>query len=79
MHAVLTDMVGRVAGDEEWHEVELHNGCSKNDNHVTDLDTRKIRGGVFDKKYVLSSRVRTGRIIKNHFLPSTIHDQSRAS
>eukprot|EP00493_Phyllostaurus_siculus_P027068 UN27414 len=63
--------VGCVAGDEESYEVfadlfdpiieERHNGFSKNDKHVTDLDTRKIRGGVFDEKYVLSSRVRTGR------------------
>jgi len=71
--------VGCVAGDEESYEVfadlfdpiieERHNGFSKKDNHVTDLDTRKIRGGVFDEKYVLSSRVRTGRSIKGHSLP----------
>jgi len=71
--------VGIVAGDEESYEVfadifdpiiaDRHNGFGKNDTHVTDLDFKKIRGGVFDEKYVLSSRVRTGRSIKGHSLP----------
>jgi len=71
--------VGIVAGDEESYDVfadlmdpiisERHNGFGKNDVHVTDLDSSKIKGGVFDEKYVLSSRVRTGRSIKGHCLP----------
>lgn len=71
--------VGAVAGDEESYTVfadlfdpiiaDRHNGFGKNDTHVTDLDSRKIRGGIFDEKYVLSSRVRTGRSIKDHSLP----------
>eukprot|EP00493_Phyllostaurus_siculus_P026246 UN26591 len=50
-HGIAT--VGCVAGDEESYEVfadlfdpiieDRHNGFSKNDDHVTDLDTRKIR------------------------------------
>jgi len=71
--------VGVVAGDEESYTVfaelfdpiitERHNGFGKNDRHVTDLDASKIEGGVFDEKYVLSSRVRTGRSVKGHALP----------
>lgn len=71
--------VGVVAGDEESYEVfadlldpiieERHNGYKKTDMHVTDLDASKIKGGQLNEKYVLSSRVRTGRSIKNHSLP----------
>lgn len=71
--------VGVVAGDEESYEEfaelfdpiieERHNGFGKNDTHVTDLDASKIVGGKLDEKYVLSSRVRTGRSIKGHALP----------
>ena len=71
--------VGIVAGDEETYEVfaelfdpiieERHNGYKKTDNHVTDLDASKLKGGVFDENYVLSSRCRTGRSIKNYSLP----------
>jgi len=71
--------VGIVAGDEESYEVfaelfdpiieERHNGFGKYDTHKTDLDASKINGGIFDEKYVLSSRVRTGRSIKGHCLP----------
>ncbi len=48
---------------------ERHNGYKKTDNHVTDLDASKLKGGVFDENYVLSSRCRTGRSIKNYSLP----------
>lgn len=71
--------VGAVAGDEDSYKVfadlfdpiieDRHNGFGKNDKHHTDLDSKKIRGGIFDEKYVLSSRVRTGRSIKDHSLP----------
>jgi len=71
--------VGVVAGDEESYEVfadlfdpiieERHNGYKKTDTHKTDLDASKIKGGMLNENYVLSSRVRTGRSIKNHSLP----------
>merc|ERR1711887_417403 len=35
----------------------------------TDLNPDNLKGGVFDEKYVLSSRVRTGRSIKGIALP----------
>ncbi|NXS30186.1 KCRS kinase, partial [Pomatostomus ruficeps] len=72
--------VGMVAGDEESYEVfaEIfdrvvkvrHNGydpCTM--KHHTDLDASKITHGQFDERYVLSSRVRTGRSIRGLSLP----------
>ena len=71
--------VGVVAGDEECYSLladlmdpiieDRHNGFKKTDKHVTDLDASKIKGGMLDENYVLSSRVRTGRSIKGHCLP----------
>ncbi|CAD5124308.1 DgyrCDS12597 [Dimorphilus gyrociliatus] len=71
--------VGLVAGDEESYEVfgelfdkvidDRHNGYGPNRKHPTDLDSSKIRGGNLDPKYVLSSRVRTGRSIRGLTLP----------
>ncbi|XP_051972606.1 creatine kinase, mitochondrial 2a (sarcomeric) [Xyrauchen texanus] len=72
--------VGMVAGDEESYEVfaELfdpviknrHNGYDpKTMKHPTDLDASKITSGMFDERYVLSSRVRTGRSIRGLSLP----------
>uniref|UniRef100_A0A670YZP8 Creatine kinase U-type, mitochondrial n=1 Tax=Pseudonaja textilis TaxID=8673 RepID=A0A670YZP8_PSETE len=72
--------VGMVAGDEESYEVfaelfdpvieERHNGYNpRTMKHPTDLDARKIKGGHFDERYVLSSRVRTGRSIRGLSLP----------
>ncbi|XP_026862082.2 creatine kinase S-type, mitochondrial [Electrophorus electricus] len=72
--------VGMVAGDEESYEVfadifnpvikDRHNGYDpKIMKHPTDLDSSKITSGVFDDKYVLSSRVRTGRSIRGLMLP----------
>ncbi|XP_077988751.1 creatine kinase U-type, mitochondrial-like [Glandiceps talaboti] len=71
--------VGMVAGDEESYEVfadlfepvisDRHGGYGVNDKHPTDLDPSKIRGGMFDEKYVLSSRCRTGRCIRGLSLP----------
>ena len=71
--------VGAVAGDEESYDTfadlfdpiieERHNGFKKTDVHKTDLDSSKIRGGKFDERYVLSSRVRTGRSIRGYSLP----------
>ncbi|XP_012692007.1 creatine kinase U-type, mitochondrial-like [Clupea harengus] len=72
--------VGCVAGDEESYEVfadlfdpvikERHNGYDPQTmTHTTDLDASKIRSGMFDERYVLSSRVRTGRSIRGLSLP----------
>ncbi|KAI0214334.1 Creatine kinase S-type, mitochondrial [Lamellibrachia satsuma] len=74
-----SEPVGLVAGDEDSYEVfaEMfdaiisykHGGFKPSDKHLTDLDPSKIRGGVFDEKYVVSSRVRTGRNIRGLCLP----------
>ncbi len=72
--------VGCVAGDEETYGVfseffdkvisGRHNGYSKDDKHVTDLDYTKLTGGSdLDPAYVLSCRVRTGRSIRGLSLP----------
>merc|ERR1712168_992942 len=71
--------IGCVAGDEESYEVFAdlldpvidgrHNGCGKDAKHKTDLNPDNLKGGLFDEKYVLSSRVRTGRSIKGISLP----------
>ncbi|XP_024072990.1 creatine kinase S-type, mitochondrial isoform X1 [Terrapene carolina triunguis] len=72
--------VGMVAGDEESYEVfaEIfdpvikvrHNGYDPYVmKHHTDLDASKITQGQFDERYVLSSRVRTGRSIRGLSLP----------
>ncbi|XP_070571030.1 creatine kinase M-type-like [Ptychodera flava] len=71
--------VGMVAGDEESYDTfadifdpvieARHNGFKKNDKHKTDLNPDNLKGGTFDEKYVLSSRVRTGRSIRGYTLP----------
>ncbi|KAI1900430.1 hypothetical protein AGOR_G00049860 [Albula goreensis] len=72
--------VGMVAGDEESYEVfaelfdpvikDRHNGYDPRAmKHPTDLDSSKITSGMFDERYVLSSRVRTGRSIRGLSLP----------
>ncbi len=48
---------------------ERHGGYPKDAKHPTDLDHSKLKGGQFDEKYVLSSRVRTGRSIRGFSLP----------
>ena len=48
---------------------ERHGGYPKSAIHPTDLDSSKLKGGQFDEKYVLSSRVRTGRSIRGLSLP----------
>jgi len=72
--------VGCVAGDEESYEVfadlfdpvieARHNGFKKTDKHKTDMNPNNLKGGDnLDPKYVLSSRVRTGRSIRGLSLP----------
>ncbi|MED6257799.1 Creatine kinase U-type, mitochondrial [Ataeniobius toweri] len=49
---------------------ERHNGYDPNTmKHPTDLDSSKLHSGNFDDRYVLSSRVRTGRSIRGLSLP----------
>merc|ERR1712179_710365 len=49
---------------------DRHNGYSKSDKHKTDLNPDNLKGGTnMDPKYVLSSRVRTGRSIRGICLP----------
>lgn len=72
--------VGMVAGDEESYDVfadlfdpvieARHNGYKKTDMHKTDLDpTHLVGGDDLDPKYVLSSRIRTGRGVRGFCLP----------
>merc|ERR1712212_1011244 len=72
--------VGCVAGDEESYDVwadmfdpiisDRHNGYAKSDKHKTDSNPANLKGGEnMDPKYVLSSRVRTGRSIRGICLP----------
>ena len=56
---------------------ERHNGYGPDESHTTDLDASKIRGGVLDPKYVLSSRVRTGRSIRGLGLPPACNRAER--
>ncbi|KAK0153387.1 Creatine kinase U-type, mitochondrial [Merluccius polli] len=49
---------------------ERHNGYDcRTMTHPTDLDSSKLHSGLFDERYVLSSRVRTGRSIRGLSLP----------
>lgn len=71
--------VGCVAGDEESYAVfadlfdpvisKRHNGYGINDKHFSDIDSTKLIGGKMDPKYVISSRIRTGRNIRGFSLP----------
>jgi len=74
--------VGCVAGDEETYEYfkdfmdpiidQRHGGYGPNAKHKTDLNWQNLKGGDaadIDPKYVISSRVRTGRSIKGISLP----------
>jgi len=71
--------VGCVAGDEESYVTfkalfdpvidGRHGGYPPDKKHPTDMDWTKLQGGSLDDKYVLSSRVRTGRSIKGICLP----------
>merc|ERR1719247_2691776 len=81
--------VGMTAGDEESYEVfkELfdpviairHNGYKSDAKHPTDLDTSKLSSVSIDPtgKYVVSTRVRTGRSIRGLRLPPTCAKSER--
>jgi len=71
--------VGCVAGDEETYETfkdfmdpiidARHGGYAADAKHKTDLNWEALADAEFDSKYVLSSRVRTGRSIRGIALP----------
>jgi creatine kinase len=74
--------VGCVAGDEECYDYfkdffdpvidQRHGGYGPNAKHKTDLNWQNLKGGDasdIDPKYVMSSRVRTGRSIRKISLP----------
>merc|ERR1719305_1455749 len=81
--------VGMTAGDEECYEVfkELfdpvidirHGGYKPDAKHPTDLDTSKLSPTDIDPsgKYVISTRVRTGRSIRGLRLPPTCKKADR--
>jgi len=70
---------GATLGDEWTYETfkdlfdkliaSRHNGYPADGVHKTDLDYTKLTGAKFDERYVLSSRVRTGRSIKGLSFP----------
>lgn len=71
--------VGCVAGDEECYDTfadlldpvieHRHGGYTKDKKHKTNMNPDDLKGGDLDPKYVLSSRVRTGRSIRGFRLP----------
>jgi len=71
--------VGATLGDEFTYDCfkdlfdeiisKRHNGYSATDKHTTDLNWKNLKNAKFDPKYVLSSRVRTGRTIKGLSMP----------
>merc|ERR1719421_1924904 len=82
-------IVGMTAGDEDSYEVfkDLfdpvidirHGGYAPNAKHPTDLDVSKLSTTVIDPtgKYVISTRVRTGRSIRGLRLPPCITKNER--
>merc|ERR1719375_2114893 len=82
-------IVGMTAGDEDSYEVfkDLfdpvidirHGGYAPNAKHPTDLDVSKLSTTTIDPtgKYVISTRVRTGRSIRGLRLPPTIKKDER--
>jgi creatine kinase len=83
------EICGLVAGDEESFEVfsdifdkvieQRHNGYARDAKHPTDLDLSKVSKRKLDPtgKYVMTSRVRTGRSIKGTRLPPACSFEER--
>ena len=81
--------VGMVAGDEESFETfrllfdpvidARHNGYPADAKHPTDLDYSKLSNEQIDPegKYVISTRVRTGRSIRGIPLPPSCSKEQR--
>jgi len=73
--------VGCTLGDEETYETfkplfdavieKRHNGYKATDMHTTDLNWKALENGTFDKEYVRSCRIRTGRSIRGLGLPTS--------
>jgi len=73
--------VGCTLGDEETYETfkplfdavieKRHNGFKPTDMHTTDLNWKGLVNGTFDKEYVRSCRIRTGRSIRGLGLPTS--------
>lgn len=82
-------IVGMVAGDEESYEKfkllfdpvidQRHGGYPADAKHPTDLDYSKLSDSVIDPegKYVISTRVRTGRSIRGIALPPSCTKDER--
>ena len=81
--------VGMVAGDEESYETfklifdpvidQRHGGYPADAKHTTDLDYSKLSDEAIDPegKYVISTRVRTGRSIRGIPLPPSVSKDQR--
>ncbi|KAF4708862.1 Creatine kinase S-type, mitochondrial, partial [Perkinsus olseni] len=81
--------VGLVAGDEESYEVfkdlfdpvidRRHGGFPADATHTTDLDFTKVSDTPIDPsgKYVISTRVRTGRSVRGIRLPPSVTFEER--
>jgi len=73
--------VGCTLGDEETYETfkplfdaviqNRHNGFMPTDMHTTDLNWEGLTNATFDKDYVRSCRIRTGRSIRGIGLPTS--------
>jgi len=73
--------VGCTLGDEETYETfkplfdavieKRHNGYKPTDMHQKDLNWQALENGTFDKEYVRSCRIRTGRSIRGLGLPTS--------
>jgi len=81
-------VLGLVAGDPESYTDfaelfdpvlnEQHGGFGPKDKHpAPDLDASKLKGGMFDSKYVRSVRIRTGRSLKGFCLSPSINRAER--
>ena len=81
--------VGMVAGDEDSYQTfkllfdpvidQRHGGYAADAKHNTDLDYNKLSNSVIDPegKYVISTRVRTGRSIRGIKLPPSCSKEER--
>jgi len=73
--------VGATLGDEESYETfkplfdaiiaKRHNGYGPDDKQPTDLNWKNLKNATFNKKFVRSSRIRTGRSIRGLGLPTS--------
>lgn len=70
--------VGVVAGDEQSYEtfkemmdpvIEGWHGYKTTDKHSSDMDVSKITNGTIPSKYVISTRIRSGRSVRGLALP----------